>query len=138
MDPEIFGRYRILSKLAGGGMGRVYLAFDVEGSRRVALKLIDEMPDPESQEVLDAERKGAILQARLCGVDDRVAQIFDIGTHDGYLYIAMEYIEGRDLSEMLASGPLPPEDAVAIEMDVCGVLANAHDFRAVLDDREYH
>jgi serine/threonine protein kinase len=138
MDPELFGKYRILSKLAGGGMGRVYLALETETNQRVALKLIDEMPDPESQEVLEAERKGAILQARLCGIDDRVAQIFDIGNCDGYLYIAMEYIEGRDLSEMLATGPLPPEDAVAIAIDVCGVLTNAHTFRAVLDDHEYH
>src|SRR5690348_15956321 len=106
MDPELFGKYRIISKLAGGGMGRVYLAQDTETSRRIALKLIDEIPDPESREVLEAERKGAILQARLCGIDDRVAQIYDIGDRDGYLFIAMEYIEGRDLSEMLATGPL--------------------------------
>ena len=41
MDPELFGKYRILSKLAGGGMGRVYLAQDTETNRRIALKLID-------------------------------------------------------------------------------------------------
>jgi serine/threonine protein kinase len=41
MDPELFGKYRILSKLAGGGMGRVYLALETETNQRVALKLID-------------------------------------------------------------------------------------------------
>jgi serine/threonine protein kinase len=46
MDPKIFGRYQIIRKLAGGGMGRVYLAYDPVLNRQVGLKLIDAGGDP--------------------------------------------------------------------------------------------
>src|SRR5689334_21272490 len=131
MDPEIFGRYRIVGKLAGGGMGRVYRAVDTSMERPVALKLIDVMPDPESRDILEAERRGAALQDRLSAVEPRVVRIYEAGESDGYFFIAMEYVEGRDLSEVLSEGPLPPERAVSIAIDLCEVLSNAHLFRAV-------
>ncbi len=137
MDPEKFGKYRILSKLSGGGMGRVFLAQDTESGRQVALKLIDQMPDEESQEVLEAERRGAMLQARLCALDPRVALIYDIGEQNGYLYIVMEYVDGQDLSEIIKRGPMDPQRAVGIAADICGVLVNAHTFHAQVEESEY-
>ena len=137
MDPDKFGKYRILSKLSGGGMGRVFLAEDTETRAQVALKLIDQMPDEESQEVLEAERRGAMLQARLCALDPRVALIYDIGEENGYLYIVMEYVAGEDLSELIKRGPMDPGQAVRIAASVCGVLANAHTFHAQLEESEY-
>lgn len=138
MDPETFGRYGIVRKLQGGGMGRVYLVIDTEVNRQVALKLIDLAPDQDSQEVLEAERVGAALQARLSAIDPRVARIYEVGERAGYFFIAMEYVEGRDLSEVLVAGPLPPARAVAIGIDICDVLANAHTLRASLDNQEYY
>lgn len=126
MQPATFGKYRIVGKLLGGGMGRVYLAEDGDGGRKVALKLIDIGADQDSQEVLEAERRGADLQKRLSDVDERVARIWDSGERDGYFYIAMEYVEGRDLSEILASGPMPAWRAVAVAIELCEVLAHAH------------
>ena len=114
MDPKIFGRYQIIRKLAGGGMGRVFLAYDPVLNRQVGLKLIDAGGDPDSIDVIAAERRGAILQDQLAKREHggRVAQIFDVGEREGYFYIAMEYIEGEDLSELVARGPLDPQRAV--------------------------
>lgn len=138
MQPAAFGKYKITGKLLGGGMGRVYLAEDGEKGVKVALKLIDLGPDPDTQEVLEAERRGAALQERLSEIDPRVARIAEVGERDGYFYIAMEYVEGRDLSEILTHGPLPAPRAVAVAIEICEVLAHAHSLDASLDGREYH
>ena len=91
-------------------MGRVFLAYDPVLNRQVGLKLIDAGGDRDSNDVVAAERRGATLQDQLAKreASGRVAQIFDVGDRDGYFYIAMEYIEGEDLSELVARGPLDP------------------------------
>ena len=65
MDPKVFGRYQIIRKLAGGGMGRVFLAYDPVLNRQVGLKLIDAGGDRDSNDVIAAERRGATLQDQL-------------------------------------------------------------------------
>src|ERR1700761_9657048 len=139
MDPKLFGRYQIVRKLAGGGMGRVFLAYDPVLNRQVGLKLIDAGGDRDSLDVVAAERRGAILQDQLAKREQsgRVAQIFDVGDREGYFYIAMEYIEGEDLSELVARGPLAPERAVSIALDVLDVLVKAHNFQTVIEDRAH-
>jgi len=139
MDPKIFGRYQIIRKLAGGGMGRVFLAYDPVLNRQVGLKLIDAGGDRDSIDVVAAERRGATLQDQLAKreASGRVAQIFDVGDRDGYFYIAMEYIEGEDLSELVARGPLDPQRAVDIALDVLDVLVKAHTFQTVIEDRTH-
>lgn len=138
MQPGTFGRYKITGKLLGGGMGRVYLAQDEENGHKVALKLIDVGPDQDTQEVLTAERRGAELQRRLSEIDNRVARIYEVGERDGYFYIAMEYVEGQDLSEILTHGPLAPPRAAAIAIEICEVLAHAHSLSTELDGQRYH
>jgi serine/threonine protein kinase len=139
MDPKTFGKYQIVRKLAGGGMGRVFLAYDPVLNRQVGLKLIDAGGDRDSIDVVTAERRGAKLQDQLAKreASGRVAQIFDVGDHDGYFYIAMEYIEGEDLSELVSRGPLPPQRAVAIALDILDVLVKAHTFQTVIEDRPH-
>src|SRR5579863_4657224 len=139
MDPKVFGRYQIIRKLAGGGMGRVFLAYDPMLNRQVGLKLIDAGGDRDSNDVVAAERRGATLQDQLAKreASGRVAQIFDVGDRDGYFYIAMEYIEGEDLSELVARGPLDPQRAVGIALDVLDVLVKAHSFQTVIEDRTH-
>ena len=133
MDPKLFGRYQIIRKLAGGGMGRVFLAYDPVLNRQVGLKLIDSGGDRDSVDVIAAERRGATLQDQLAKREPtgRVAQIFDVGEREGYFYIAMEYIEGEDLSELLSRGPIEPERAVGIALDILDVLVKAHTFQTV-------
>src|ERR1700742_1292584 len=139
MDPKLFGRYEIIRKLAGGGMGRVFLAYDPLLNRQVGLKLIDAGIDRDSIDVIAAERRGSILQDQLAKREQsgRVAQIFDVGDRDGYFYIAMEYIEGEDLSELVANGPIDPQRAVTIALDVLDVLVKAHTFHTVIEDRAH-
>jgi serine/threonine protein kinase len=139
MDPRAFGRYQIVRKLAGGGMGRVFLAYDPVLNRHVGLKLIDSGGDRDSIDVITAERRGAVLQDQLAKREPggRVAQIFDVGEREGYFYIAMEYIEGEDLSELVARGPLDPDRAVGIALDILDVLVKAHNFQTVIDDRPH-
>src|SRR5436305_8518887 len=135
MAPKIFGRYHILRTLAGGGMGRVFLAYDPVLNRQVGLKLIDAGIDRDSLDVVAAERRGATLQDQLAKreASGRVAQIFDVGDREGYFYIAMEYIEGEDLSELVSRGPLEPQRAVGIALDILDVLVKAHSFQTVID-----
>jgi len=139
MDPKLFGRYQIVRKLAGGGMGRVFLAYDPVMGRQFGLKLIDAGGDRDSLEVIAAERRGATLQDQLAKreTSGRVAQIFDVGEREGYFYIAMEYIEGEDLSELVARGPLAPERAVGIALDVLDVLVKSHTFQTVIEGRAH-
>ena len=139
MDPKLFGRYEIIRKLAGGGMGRVFLAYDPLLNRQVGLKLIDAGVDRDSIDVVAAERRGATLQDQLAKREQsgRVAQIFDVGDREGYFYIAMEYIEGEDLSELVANGPIDPQRAVTIALDVLDVLVKAHTFQTVIEDRAH-
>src|SRR5665213_884818 len=139
MDPKLFGRYQIVRKLAGGGMGRVFLAYDPVLNRQVGLKLIDAGGDRDSLDVIAAERRGATLQDQLAKreASGRVAQIFDVGEREGYFYIAMEYIEGEDLSELVARGPLPPDRAIPIALDILDVLVKAHTFQTVIEDRAH-
>jgi len=139
VDPKLFGRYQIVRKLAGGGMGRVFLAYDPVLNRQVGLKLIDAGGDHDSLEAVAAERRGATLQDQLAKREPggRVAQIFDVGERDGYFYIAMEYIEGEDLSELVLRGPLQPDRAVSIALDILDVLVKAHNFQTVIEERAH-
>ncbi len=139
MDPRLFGRYQIVRKLAGGGMGRVFLAYDPVLNRQVGLKLIDAGGDRDSLDVIAAERRGATLQDQLAKRESsgRVAQIFDVGEREGYFYIAMEYIEGEDLWELVARGPLAPDRAVGITLDILDVMVKAHSFQTVIDGRPH-
>src|SRR5271154_5855744 len=139
MDPKIFGRYEIIRKLAGGGMGRGFLSYCPPLNSQGGLKLIDGRGDRGSIDVVAAERRGATLQDQLAKREQsgRVAQIFDVGDREGYFYIAMEYIEGEDLSELVANGPIDPQRAVTIALDVLDVLVKAHSFQTVIEGRPH-
>ena len=139
LDPRVFGRYQIRRKLAGGGMGRVFLAYHPGLNREVGLKLIDLGTDQESLDIIAAEHRGAQLQDQLAQRESggRVAQIFEVGELDGYFFIAMEYIEGEDLSELVGRGPIEPGRAASIALDILEVLTRAHTFSAVIDDRQH-
>jgi serine/threonine protein kinase len=120
------GKFEILRKLGRGGMADVYLAQDTEANRQVALKLLEIGTDQDAQDTLAAERHGAILQARLCGIDPHVATVHEYGESDRFFFISMEHVEGDDLSTLLQRGPLPPERAIDIAIEVSSLLVTAH------------
>ncbi|HEY3128333.1 MAG TPA: protein kinase [Acidobacteriota bacterium] len=132
------GKYQILERLGRGGMADVYLARDTEADRQVALKLIEISRNPEVQAFLEAERRGAALQAKLCEIEPAVARIHHYGNLDGHFYIDMEYVEGEDLSDILSKGPLGCKRATEIAIRVCEVLAKAHAFITAVDEKELH
>ena len=132
---ETAGRFTLYRKLPAGGMGRVFEAEDPVGPRRVALKLIDLGTDPDSLQIVSAERLGAELQTRLCAIDKRVTAIYECGEMPRYFYIVMEYVDGRDLSELYEGSGLEPMLAARITQDVLEVLDHAHNFSTVLDGR---
>lgn len=131
------GRFEILSEIGRGGMASVFLAEDTDSHQRVALKLVPIRDHREGQEILEAERWGAKLQARLSIECPLVPRVYDDGDLPPYYYIAMEYVEGENLSEVIARGPLGPADAVAVATQICRFLEAAHKFETTIDNRPF-
>ncbi|HWB86475.1 MAG TPA: serine/threonine-protein kinase [Bryobacteraceae bacterium] len=131
------GKYDILQKLGRGGMADVYLAQDTALGYRVALKLIEHSDDRDTRDAVEAERRGAELQAHLAAVDPRVTRIYDCGDVDGFFFVAMEYIDGQDLAELMRRGPLAPEFAADVAIAVAETLENAHNLQASINGKSF-
>ena len=128
-----FDRYRLLKRLGRGGMADVYLARDNERGVEVALKIVEMGTDADSREICDAERRGAILQEQFSRVDEHVPVVHRWGTFDSWFFIDMEYVEGEDLAERAARGPLDPREAAWIGAEICAFLERAHGFEAEVE-----
>ena len=132
------GKYEILHKLGRGGMADVYLAQDTAQNCTVALKLIEHAPDPDTHDAIEAERRGSLLQAHLAAVDEHVVRIYEAGDADGFFYVAMEYIDGQDLSDLLRRGRVEVEFAVDTARAVARTLENAHNLEVAIDGKDFH
>ncbi len=130
------GHYEIQHEIGRGGMATVFLATDSRTNQPVALKLVPTGNDREAQEILDAELWGARLQAQFSRTSAHVPAVYEHGTEGPYFYIAMEYLDGRNLSEVMLAGPLVPARAVAIARQLCEFLEAAHGFQTTLDGRD--
>jgi len=134
--PSLFNRlgpYEIHEEVGRGGMAVVLLATDTRSDRRVALRLVSLR---EAADVLDAERRGAELQEQFCRVSTFVPEVYEHGTAEGYLYVAMEYLDGENLSHAIRRGPLPEARAVAVAIELCRFLEDARGFTWRVEDRE--
>jgi len=130
-------RLQIIRLIGHGAMGTVYLATDSELGAQVAVKIVYRGPDRDDKEIQDAERIGAELQKRLSAIDPRVCRVHRYDEHEGDLYIEMEYVDGDDLSTILASGPLAPGMAVRVAIELCEMLEHLRAFTTVIDGKQF-
>ena len=119
--PQTIGRYVIRERLGMGGMGVVYLALDPAIDRLVALKALA----VESPELRERILREAGLAGRL--QHPNIVTVYDVGTHEGQPFIAMEYIAGESLAGLVRRrAPLSLKRKLEIVVDACKGLAFAH------------
>jgi serine/threonine protein kinase/tetratricopeptide (TPR) repeat protein len=131
------GKYEIVRKLGRGGMADVYLAHDSENGGALALKLIEHSTDADTIAAIEAERRGAELQARLAAIDPRVVRVYGAGDADGFFFVAMEYVEGQDLAELMRTGALVVGFATDVAIAVAKTLDNAHNLEIAIDGKNF-
>jgi len=121
---RVLGGYLVLEELGRGGMGVVYRARHEHLDRTVALKVLAPAMSGDQ-----AFRDRFLRESRLAASLDHpaVVTIFGAGDEGGVLYLAMRFIDGRDLAEVLRAGPLEPERAVAVVEQVASALDAAHE-----------
>jgi len=129
----IADRYLVLEKLGEGGMGRVYLAEHVKMGRKSAVKVMNPGAVTDADAISRFNREAANA-SRIS--HQHVAQVYDFGeTSDGLIYLAMEYVEGEALTDILArDGAMPPERAGEIVRQIAEALSVAHDMGIVHRD----
>jgi beta-lactam-binding protein with PASTA domain/predicted Ser/Thr protein kinase len=124
IDSLFDGRYRIVRKLGTGGMANVYLAEDQDLGRRVAIKILDDRHASDNQFV-ERFRREAQNAAGLS--HPNIVSIYDRGEAEGTYYIAMEYLDGRTLKELILSrGPAPTHVAIDYTRQILAALRFAH------------
>ena len=132
----IDGRYRVVSRLGSGGMADVFLAEDQQLGRKVALKLLHrrfaEDPDFVERFRREAQAAAGLQHPNVVGVYDR-------GDYDGTYYIAMEYLAGRSLKQLIRDeAPIDPVRAVDITLQILKAARFAHRHGVIHRDLKPH
>ena len=136
IDQVFDGRYRVVRKLGTGGMANVYLAEDQELGRSVAIKMLDER-HAQDEQFVERFRREAKNAAGLS--HPNIVSIYDRGQAEGTYYIAMEYLEGRTLKELLVTrGPTPLAVAIDYARQILSALGFAHRHGIVHRDIKPH
>jgi len=118
------GRYRILNRIGSGGMADVYCAEDTHLGRQVALKVLHHR-FAQDQEFVERFRREASAAAGL--QHPNVVGVFDRGAHDGTYYIAMEFLQGETLKDLIKrEAPLPQERAIDLGIQILRAAGFAH------------
>lgn len=129
--PQTVSHYRIVRQLGKGGMGEVFLAEDARLNRQVALKILP----PQSTEDPTLVRRFTQEARSVSALSHpNIAQIYDVGEEAGIRFIAMEYVEGQPLTELVHRGPLEPERIIDIGSQIADALDEAHTKRIIHRD----
>lgn len=126
-DPELsgrFGPYEIIEKIGQGGMGVVYKAKQPSLDRFVALKVLPKKFSDDPDFVARFNREARAL-AKL--THQNIVSIHEFGMEQGRYYIAMEYVDGVSLRNVLNQSRLKPKEALKIVPQLCDALQCAHD-----------
>src|SRR5437870_11216498 len=117
------GNYRILEKIGAGGQGTVYRATDTKLGRAVVVKVL-----PPELTVKEANLKRFEREARLASALDHpnICTIFDLNDIEGVHFIAMQYVEGKNVRELVNGRPLDLRSALSIAIQVTDALDAAH------------
>lgn len=117
------GHYRIDRQLGAGGMGVVYLAFDTDLQRPVAIKTL--LTDPED----DRARKRILTEARAASAlnHPHICTIYSVSQAGEQPYIVMEYVEGKPLCEVLPADGFPIATCIQYSMQITDALMHAHE-----------
>src|SRR2546426_9252500 len=117
------GNYRILEKIGAGGQGTVYKATDTKLGRTVVIKVL-----PPELTVKEANLKRFEREARLASALDHpnICTIFDLNEIEGVNFIAMQFVEGKNVRELVNGRPLDLSSALSITVQVADALAAAH------------
>ncbi|MFL5977882.1 MAG: Stk1 family PASTA domain-containing Ser/Thr kinase [Gaiellaceae bacterium] len=130
------GRYRIERKLGAGGMADVYLAEDQELGRRVAIKILNDRHAADDS-FIERFRREAKNAAGLS--HPNIVSIYDRGEAEGTYYIAMEYLDGRSLKELIVGrGPAPIKTAIDYARQTLAAVGFAHKHGIVHRDIKPH
>ena len=130
------GPYEITREIGRGGMAVVFLAVDTRTGREAALKTVPHGTDREGREIFEAEQSGAELQRQFSRISEHVPAVYEHGVDEsGYFFVAMEYLDGENLSDVISRGPVTVDRATSIAIELCRFLETAHQFEAVIAGR---
>jgi serine/threonine protein kinase/Flp pilus assembly protein TadD len=123
MIGSTLGNYRILDKLGAGGQGTVYKALDNKLGRTVVIKVL-----PAELTAKEANLKRFEREAKLASALDHpnICTIFDLNEINGINFIAMQYLDGRNVRELVGGQPLELQSALSIAIQVTDALVAAH------------
>jgi eukaryotic-like serine/threonine-protein kinase len=127
---DSLGSYRVERMLGHGGMGAVFLATDSILRRQLAIKLLDSVDDNATSRarlLREARSAAALNHPNIC-------TIYEVGEAAGAAFIAMEYVEGRTLSDRISEGPLPAHEIINYAIQIADALDHAHTRKIVHRD----
>ncbi|MDT3425631.1 serine/threonine-protein kinase [Paenibacillus forsythiae] len=133
---ELGGRYQVIERIGGGGMALVYRAHDILLNRNVAIKVLRNQ-FVHDEEFIRRFRREAQSAASLS--HPNVVSIYDVGQEDEIHYIVMEYVEGKNLNEIIKErAPLQVDESVRIATQICDALDHAHQNQIIHRDIKPH
>ncbi len=117
------GRYEIRALLGSGGMGEVYLAYDRDLEREIAIKVLRDGSGDSGDRLRRFEQEAKAASSLH---HPNIAHVYEIGSQDNLRYIAMELVQGETLRDRLGRGPMPIADVLDLGTQVAAAISAAH------------